>query len=156
MEIKRNQIKVERFLKDQLKNDRARNQIGQISSFGLLEMSRQRIGTSITEMQGSEVSALEVLRKIENECMREKNEKLFVYTCPSMLPYLVNEKRGSILDLENKYDTKIYFYEDNSLPAPNFRISTNILQNWRMDGQIIYDSTAERAVSYTHLRAHET
>ena len=144
MEIKRNQIKVERFLKDQLKNDRARNQIGQISSFGLLEMSRQRIGTSITEMQGSEVSALEVLRKIENECIREKNEKLFVYTCPSMLPYLVNEKRGSVLDLENKYDTKIYFYEDNSLPAPNFRISTNILQNWRMDGQIIYDSTAER------------
>ena len=144
MEIKKNQIKVERFLKDQLKNDRARNQIGQISSFGLLEMSRQRIGTSITEIQGSEVSALEVLRKIENECIREQNEKLFVYTCPSMLPYLVNEKRGSVSDLENKYDTQIYFYEDNSLPAPNFRISTNVLQNWKMDGQIIYDSTTER------------
>ena len=139
-----NQIKIERFMKDQLKNDRARNQIGQISSFGLLEMSRQRIGTSISEMQDSEVSALEVLRKIENQCTRNRGDKLFVYTCPSMLPYLINEKRRSIVDLESKYDTKIYLYEDNNLPSPNFRISTDTLQNWKVDGEIVYDSTRER------------
>ena len=144
MEVKKTQIKIERFMKDQLKNDRARNQIGQISSFGLLEMSRQRIGTSISEMQDSEVSALEVLRKIENQCTRNRGDKLFVYTCPSMLPYLINEKRRSIVDLESKYDTKIYLYEDNNLPSPNFRISTDTLQNWKVDGEIVYDSTRER------------
>ena len=122
MDEKRNNRNVERRLKEALKNDRARIQVGRISHFGLLEMSRQRLrqgmlegstrpcphceGTGLVRSVSS--SALSVLRGIEENLMSRKAENLTVYCHPEVANYIVNDKREHLLSLETSYGVSIF------------------------------------------------
>lgn len=139
MENNRNQHTVERRLKEAMKNDRARIQIGGISQFGLLEMSRQRLRPSLSETvtdlcphcQGTgrirsvESAALEVLRAIEIEAGKKNGEDLNVYMASAVAIYILNNKRDQIAEIENRFGIRIFLEEDNSLIAPDLRFGDN-------------------------------
>ncbi|MCQ0986180.1 ribonuclease E/G [Jiella marina] len=128
MEEKRNNRAVEKKLKDCLKNDRARIQVGKISHFGLLEMSRQRIRASVLEstMQACPVCegaghirsasslALHVLRSIEEHLQKHSNHDLIVKVPTATALYVLNEKRRRIEELEQLYGLKIVIEADEN------------------------------------------
>ena len=140
MENHRNQIVVERKLKESMRNDRARIQIGRISPFGLLELSRQRLRPSITETMtevcphcgGSgnrrsiESTALHVLRGIEEEGARQRVKKMEVFVHSQVALYVLNQKRETIADIEQKFNVKVIILEDDNLIPPDFSINRNI------------------------------
>ncbi|WP_185985129.1 Rne/Rng family ribonuclease [Aureimonas mangrovi] len=121
MDEKRNNRAVEKKLKDCLKNDRARIQVGRISHFGLMEMSRQRIRASVLEstMQPCPVCAgngyirsesslaLHVLRSIEEHLQKHGTHDIIVKVPPQTALYVLNEKRSTITDLERHYGLHI-------------------------------------------------
>ncbi len=136
MEEKRNNRAVEKRLKEALKNDRARIQVGRISHFGLMEMSRQRIRASVMEStmevcphcQGlghvrSHASiALHVFRAIEEHVSRHSRHDAVV-KCPSEIALdILNHKRAGLLDLEQRYGVKISIEVDLALPGQSFNI----------------------------------
>ncbi len=126
MEENRNNRAVERKLKDALKNDRARIQVGRISHFGLLEMSRQRLRQGMMEsstmqcphcegtgvIRGVSSCALSVLRGIEEHLLSRKPESLDVRVHPDVAFYIFNEKRDHLLSLEENYGISIYVLPD--------------------------------------------
>jgi len=131
MEEGRNNRAVEKKLKDCLKNDRARIQVGRISHFGLLEMSRQRIRTGVLE-SSSEVCpvcagsglvrstpsvALHVLRMIEDNLLRNAGYNITVRTRGSVALYILNQKRGHLREIENQFGIDILFVADDHLPV---------------------------------------
>jgi ribonuclease E len=122
MEEKRNNRSVERRLKDALKHDRARIQVGHISHFGLLEMSRQRLRPSLLEgstrvcphcegrgmVRSVSSCALSVLRAIEEQLISRKPENLTVKANREVAFYILNEKRDHLLSLEADYQISIF------------------------------------------------
>ena len=122
MEEKRNNRAVERRVKESLKHDRARIQVGRISHFGLLEMSRQRLRQGMIEgstrpcphcegtgrIRSIASCALAVLREIEENLTRRKTEGLTVKCHPEVAFYILNEKREHLLGLETSFGTSIY------------------------------------------------
>ncbi|MGE0212352.1 MAG: Rne/Rng family ribonuclease [Parvibaculaceae bacterium] len=122
MEEKRNNRSVERRLKEALKHDRARIQVGRISHFGLLEMSRQRLRRGMLEgstrpcphCQGTGLirsvssCSLSVLRTIEEQFTSRKPESVNVQCNPEVAFYILNEKRDHLLDLEATYQVSIF------------------------------------------------
>ncbi len=130
MEEKRNNRAVERKLKECLKSDRARIQVGRISHFGLLEMSRQRIRSGIMEgsfevcphCQGTGVVrsvssvALHVLRAIEEE-MRRKPADLSITTQSAAAVYILNEKRDHLSALEQRFGVHVTVHGDDAIAA---------------------------------------
>ena len=137
MENHRNQIVVERRLKESMRKDRARIQIGRISPFGLLELSRQRLRPSITETMtevcphcgGSgtrrsiESTALHVLRGIEEEGARQRVANMEVFVHSQVALYVLNQKREAIAEIEQKFNLKIIILEDDDLIPPDFNIN---------------------------------
>ncbi|HCP18521.1 MAG TPA: ribonuclease E/G, partial [Alphaproteobacteria bacterium] len=135
MEVTRNKNTVERKLKEALKADRARVQIGSISQFGLLEMSRQRLRPSLSEavsdicphchgtgrIRSVESAALAIIHQIEAEVARKSRKKLTVAMAAEVALYILNHKRDMILDLETRYDLIIVLDQDNSLLPPDIR-----------------------------------
>ncbi|MEO4040335.1 Rne/Rng family ribonuclease [Hoeflea sp. CAU 1731] len=129
MEEKRNNRSVEKKLKDCLKNDRARIQVGRISHFGLLEMSRQRIRASVLEstMQVCEHCAgtgyvrslssvaLHVLRTAEEYLLRNTKYNITLRTLPETALYVLNQKRDTIRDLEARFGLSITLEADPSV-----------------------------------------
>ena len=127
---------VERRLKDSLKDDRARIQIGRISSFGLLEMSRQRMRPSLFEassepcsrcrgtgsVRSRESTALHVLRAIETEGIRKSGGELTISVATPVAIYLLNQKRPAISEIENRYGLSISVIGDDTLVPPEIRI----------------------------------
>jgi ribonuclease E len=136
MEEHRNQGAVERRLKEALKNDRARIQVGRISPFGLLEMSRQRLRPSLVEtstqpcphcggtgfIRSTESTALYVLRAIEEEGMRRRSAEICVYVPTTVALYILNQKRHSLVQLESRYDLLVLVARDDALVPPAFRL----------------------------------
>ncbi len=136
MEEHRNQGAVERRLKDALKNDRARIQVGRISPFGLLEMSRQRLRPSLVEastqpcphcggtgfIRSTESTALYVLRSIEEEGMRRRSAEVCVYVPTTVALYILNHKRDSLAQLEARYGIHVLMAQDDALIPPAFRL----------------------------------
>jgi len=124
MEKFANRRSIEKKLKESLKSDRSKIQVGKISSFGLLEMSRQRIRSSIKEGVYSSCSncdgtglirsidsrSLELLRTISEISIRENIKKIDAEIPNEILNYLVNHKRNLLIDLENNKDASINFY----------------------------------------------
>jgi ribonuclease E len=122
MEEKRNNRSVERRLKDALKHDRARIQVGRISHFGLLEMSRQRLRPSLLEgstrmcpncegrgiVRSVSSCALSVLRAIEEQLISRKPENLTVKCAREVASYILNEKRDHLLSIEGDYQISIF------------------------------------------------
>ncbi len=129
MEEKRNNRTVERRLKDKLKSDRARIQVGRISHFGLLEMSRQRLRSSMLEgttnvcphCQGTglirsvESSALHIMRAIEMHALNGGTPAMTVNASPQVACYVLNRKRGHLSELESRFGTQMSIEPDESL-----------------------------------------
>ncbi|WP_026619364.1 ribonuclease E [Ensifer sp. WSM1721] len=136
MEEKRNNRAVEKKLKDCLKNDRARIQVGRISHFGLLEMSRQRIRASVLEstmqtcphcngtghVRSQSSVALHVLRGIEEYLLKNTTHNISVRTVPEIALYLLNQKRSTITDYEQRFGVSITIDADAHVGAQHFAI----------------------------------
>lgn len=136
MEDQRNDRAVERKLKACLKNDRARIQVGRISSFGLLEMSRQRLRVGVLEssttacphcagsglLRSVESQSLHILRIIEEEGMKSRNSRFVVYLPSQVAVYILNNKRNKLIDLEKRYDFSVAIEIDNELTASEHRM----------------------------------
>lgn len=136
MEEKRNNRAVEKRLKDCLKNDRARIQVGRISHFGLLEMSRQRIRASVLEstmdacphcqgmgyVRSDSAIALHVFRAIEEHLSKHNRFNIVVKTSASIALYILNHKRMALLDLEARFGLKIVIEGDLNVVGQEFEI----------------------------------
>ncbi|HXC27836.1 MAG TPA: Rne/Rng family ribonuclease [Stellaceae bacterium] len=136
MDEHRHNAAVERRLKEALKNDRARIQVGRISAFGLMEMSRQRLRPSLAEastqpcphcggtgfIRSTESTALHVLRAIEEEGARGRSAEVCVYVPTSVALYILNQKRDSLAQIEARYGLKVIVGRDDALIPPNFRL----------------------------------
>jgi ribonuclease E len=131
MEEKRNNRSVERRLKEALKNDRARIQVGRISHFGLLEMSRQRLRQGMLEgstkvcpscegrglVRSVSSCALSVLRNIEEQFASRKAENLTATCHRDVASYILNEKRDHVLSLEQNFGVSIFIVPSDSVKA---------------------------------------
>ncbi len=132
----RNQREVENRLKEALKQDRARVQVGRISRFGLLEMSRQRLRPSLGEssqivcprcngqgtIRGVESLALSILRILEEEAMKEKTGKIQAQLPVDVATFLLNEKRPSIADIEQRQRVKVVLVPNIHLETPHYEL----------------------------------
>jgi len=136
MEENRNNRSVERKLKECLKSDRARIQVGRISHFGLLEMSRQRMRTGVLEgstmqcptchgagiIRSVESKALHVLREIEAEAIKGRAQALTARVPDQVALYILNQKRGHLLEIEMRYGVSVYIETDLDLGPDAHRI----------------------------------
>ncbi len=129
MEEMRNNRNVERRMKDALKNDRARIQVGRISHFGLLEMSRQRIRSGVIEgstvqcphcmgagvVRSTSSVALHVLRVIEDALIRNSTHDIVMRARTAVALYILNQKRAHLRDLEERFGVAVLIEADDSL-----------------------------------------
>ena len=136
MQESRHLRQVERRLKESMKADRARIQIGRISGFGLLELSRQRLRPSLQEastqtcphcrgagfVRSTESMALQVLRALEEEGMRHRLSEVTVSIPGSVALYVLNNKRAMLADIENRYGFRVTLLGDDSVVPPDMRI----------------------------------
>ena len=136
MDEPRNNRAVERKLKDALKQDRARIQVGRISSFGLLEMSRQRMRSGVLEgstvicphcqgtgmIRSTESAALQVLRAVEAEALRGRAKALDVSVPMDIAVFILNQKRNTLREIERRCRVSIYMIADASLISPDHSI----------------------------------
>jgi ribonuclease E len=132
----KNQRAVEDRLRDALKHDRARVQVARISRFGLLEMSRQRLRPSLGDsttsecprchgqgkIRGVESLALSILRIIEEEAMKEHTERIVAQLPVSVATFLLNEKRRSILDIEDRQEVQVLLLPNEHIETPDYQI----------------------------------
>ncbi len=136
MESNRNNAMVERRIKESLRHDRARIQVGRISHFGLLEMSRQRLRPSIAEqtfitcphclgrgtIRGVESSALQVLRAIEEEGAKRRAAEINVHVASEVALWLLNRKRDRLSEIEARFGMSVFLQPDEKLMGPALRI----------------------------------
>ncbi len=138
----KNQRAVENRMKDALAIDRARVQVGKISRFGLLELSRQRLRPSLGETSGVTCprcsgqgtirdipsTALSVMRLLEEEALKDSVHQLHAQLPVDVATYLLNEKRESVLKLENRLGVRIVVIPNVNLESPHFEV-TRIKEN---------------------------
>ncbi|MGJ7914606.1 ribonuclease E/G [Massilia sp. LXY-6] len=136
MEVAKNQREVEQRLKDALHHDRARVQMGKISRFGLMELSRQRLRPSLSEgshvtcprcsgtghIRDTESSALQVLRIIQEEAMKENSAAIHVQVPVDVAAFLLNEKRGEVLKIENRHRITVILIPNKHLETPHYKL----------------------------------
>jgi ribonuclease E len=136
MEEGRNQKAVEARLKDAMKSDRARIQLGRISAFGLLELSRQRLRSSLIEastlpcphcngtgtIRSTESTALVVLRALEDEGIRRRTAEVTIYVPTAIALYVLNQKRTALAQIEQRYGFQVTVAQDDSLIPPAYRL----------------------------------
>jgi ribonuclease E len=157
MQPPRHHREVENRLRDALKMDRARVQIGRISRFGLLEMSRQRLRPSLGEssqnacprcagrgtIRGVESLSLSVLRIIEEEAMKENTVRVVARVPVDVGTYLLNEKRELLLDLERRHGVSVMLIPSPALETPNYDIQ-------RVRGEELRGMQSERSYQMVH------
>ncbi|MER9837745.1 Rne/Rng family ribonuclease [Mesorhizobium sp. M0145] len=136
MEENRNNRSVEKRLKDHLKNDRARIQVGRISHFGLMEMSRQRIRASVLEstmkpcphcggtghVRSDSSVALMVVRAIEEFLLKDSRSHITVRTPAATALYVLNHKRGTLVEFEHRFGVTITIEADDAVGAQHYAI----------------------------------
>jgi ribonuclease E len=136
MESQRNQREVENRFRDALHYDRARVQVGKISRFGLLELSRQRLQASLEEtahincprcsgtgfIRGTESTALHVLRIVQEEAMKENTGAVHVQVPVDAASFLLNEKRAEIQKLEARLKVNIVLVPNPHLETPHYKV----------------------------------
>ena len=136
MDSPRHQREVEEKLKDALKLDRARVQVGRISRFGLLELSRQRLRPSLGEatqivcprceghghIRSVESLALSTLRLIEEHAMKDNTGQVLVQAPPTVANFLLNEKRASVVEIELRHKAHVVIVADDKLETPHIEI----------------------------------
>ena len=140
MEDRRNNGKVERRMKEALSSDRARVQVGRISSFGLMELSRQRLSPSLTEAQyekcpkcsgvgiipSADGMSITVLRAIEEEGIRARAAQVIVCVNNEVALYILNHKRRKLTDIETRYSFEVLLRVDDKIPACEYRIEVSM------------------------------
>lgn len=131
--------KVEKAMKEALKNDRARIQVGRISSFGLMEMSRQRLRTGVLEastkacphcegtglMRTASSAGLSALRMIEDEATRGRGEKISLRAGREAAVYVLNKKRAELADIEERYGVSIEILIDESFEGARMTVESS-------------------------------
>ncbi len=152
MDERRNNRAVERKLKECLKNDRARIQVGRISHFGLLEMSRQRLRTGVLEgsttqcphcqgtgiIRSTDSVALSVLRALEDTLLAGEVTDLCAITSVDVALYVLNQKRQYLKDIEARYSININIIADQKLQGANFQIErTENTEGARNDKNVV-------------------
>ena len=136
MDERKNNAAVEKRMKDKLKTDRARIQVGRISGFGLMEMSRQRLRPGMIEattqpcshchgtglIRSDDSMALSILRQIEEEGTRRRSREVLVRCPVAIANYLMNQKREHIAQIEARYGLSVRIEGDMHLVSPDFTI----------------------------------
>ena len=136
MEDRRNNRKVENRLRDALSSDRARIQVGRISSFGLLELSRQRLNPSLMEAQFQKCShcegvgtvktldfaAITAMRALEEEGIKNNVGELSLNVPNNVAVYILNNKRDMLATIEKRYDFRVHIRTDDELMPSEFRL----------------------------------
>lgn len=149
---------VERRLKEALKGDRARIQLGRISQFGLMELSRQRLRPSLLEsystncqhchgsgfIRSIESTALQILRTVEGEAIKGNVDRLLIQVPETVDLYLLNQKRDKIVQIEGRFGLKIVVERDATLLPPLFNI--DVIKN-----NIVMHKKEEREESKTNV-----
>ena len=139
MEDRRNNGKVERKMREALSGDKARIQMGRISSFGLMEMSRQRMSASLGETQfetcphcagtgrvrTSDAASILVLRDIEAEGIKGRAAEVIVHVSSDVALYILNNKRQNLASLEERYSFKILIRVDDTLGSSGCRVEVS-------------------------------
>lgn len=139
MEYSSNIRKVEKTMKDALKNDRARIQVGRISSFGLMEMSRQRLRTGVLEattrtcphcdgtglVRTASSSALSALRLIEDEAATGRGSTITLYASQEASIYLLNTKRSDLAEIESLYGVRIEVLPEGENEGAKMRVASS-------------------------------
>ena len=136
MDERKNNAAVEKMMKDKLKTDRARIQIGRISGFGLMEMSRQRLRPGMIEattqpchachgtglIRSDDNLALSILRQIEEEGTRRRSREVLVRAPVGISNFLMNQKREHIAHIEGRYGLSVRIEGDPALISPDFSL----------------------------------
>jgi len=136
MDERKNNAAVEKRFKDKLKTDRARIQVGRISGFGLMEMSRQRLRPGMIEattqpcphchgtglLRSDDNLALSILRQIEEEGVRGRSKEVLVKAPTAIANYLMNQKRDHVLGIEARYGLSVRVEADPFMISPDFAI----------------------------------
>ena len=136
MDERKNNANVEKRIKDKLKSDRARIQVGRISGFGLLEMSRQRLRPGMLEattqncqschgtglIRSDDNLALSILRQIEEEGVRKRSQEVLVKCPVSIANFIMNQKREYIASIEKNYGLSVRVEGDLNLVSPEYSI----------------------------------
>lgn len=157
----RNQREVENILRTALKVDRARIQVGRISKFGLMEMSRQRLRPSLGDtstivcprcsgsgsIRSIESIALSVMRLIEEESFKDRTSQIHAFLPIPVATYLLNEKRELVSEIEQRQKLRVLIIPSANMDTPHFEV-----QRIRDDNEVI---TSESA-SYTHIQEDDT
>ncbi|MEX3613195.1 MAG: Rne/Rng family ribonuclease, partial [Burkholderia gladioli] len=147
MESAKSQREVEQRLKDALKHDRARVQMGKISRFGLMELSRQRLRPALSEgshvtcprcngtghIRDTESSALQVLRIIQEEAMKENTAAIHCQVPVEVTAFLLNEKRQEINKIESRFKVGIVLIPDKHLDTPHYKLERLRHDDARLD-----------------------
>jgi len=172
MENAKNQREVETRLKDALHFDRARVQMGKISRFGLMELSRQRLRPSLSEgshvtcprcngtghIRDTESSALQVLRIIQEEAMKENSAAIHVQAPVDVAAFLLNEKRGEILKIETRHRVTVILIPNKHLETPHYKLERIKHDDPRLEeSQASYNMAeqAETDISYGKRQKEE-
>ncbi len=151
MDERKNNTAVEKRLKDKLKTDRARIQVGRISGFGLLEMSRQRLRPGMLEattqpcpachgtglIRSDDNMALSILRQIEEEGTRRRSREVLVRCPVSIANFLMNQKREHIAQIEARYGLSVRVEGDLHLVSPDFS-----MEKFKTASRIVPEATA--------------
>jgi len=136
MESAKNQREVENRIRDALKYDRARVQLGKISRFGLMELSRQRLRPALAEsayipcprchgighIRGTESTALHILRIIQEEAMKDNTAQVVAQMPVDVATFLLNEKRNDVLSIETRFKVNVLLVPNRHLETPNYSI----------------------------------
>ncbi|KAB8043544.1 Rne/Rng family ribonuclease [Janthinobacterium aquaticum] len=172
MEVAKNQREVEQRLKDALHHDRARVQMGKISRFGLMELSRQRLRPSLSEgshvtcprcsgtghIRDTESSALQVLRIIQEEAMKENSATIHVQVPVDVGAFLLNEKRGEVLKIESRHRITVILIPNKHLETPHYKLERIKHDDPRLeDAQASYNLAehAETDMAYSKRQKEE-
>lgn len=136
MEERKNNAAVEKRLKEKLKSDRARIQVGRISGFGLLEMSRQRLRPGMVEsttapcphchgtgiIRSDDSVALQIIRQIEEEGTRKRSREVLVRAPVAVMNYLINNKREHLAQIEARYGMSVRIEADPTMISPDYTV----------------------------------
>src|SRR5271156_1030398 len=147
MESAKSQREVEQRLKDALKHDRARVQMGKISRFGLMELSRQRLRPALSEgshvtcprcngtghIRDTESSALQVLRIIQEEAMKENTAAIHCQVPVEVTAFLLNEKRSEINKIESRFKVNVVLIPNKHLDTPHYKLERLRHDDARLD-----------------------
>ena len=153
MEFVRNKIIIERRLKEVMRYDRAKCQISRISKFGLIEISRQRIGPSLEEttledgiisgirctIRSTTSSVARILRKLKYLKFEKKIKEINIHLYETLYEYIMKNNKNLIKDIEKKLKTKIHLIKDNNIAPPFFILKTVEMIKKKKKLSILYD-----------------